>query len=62
SRFGLPQRLHGETGVDTLVIDGDLNDLRFFSDGQNRTKIETFIEQLARKSPPASKHREAEEL
>ncbi|MFQ6615740.1 MAG: 2-hydroxyacyl-CoA dehydratase subunit D [Fidelibacterota bacterium] len=46
SRFGLPGRLQEETGVDTLVIDGDLNDLRFFSDGQNRTKLETFIEQL----------------
>ncbi|MFQ6676422.1 MAG: 2-hydroxyacyl-CoA dehydratase subunit D [Fidelibacterota bacterium] len=47
SRFGLPQRLQEETGAHTLVIDGDLNDLRFFSDGQNRTKLETFIEQLA---------------
>lgn len=47
SRFGLPDRIRKETGIDTLTIDGDLNDLRFFSDGQSRTKIETFIEQLS---------------
>lgn len=49
SRFGLPGRLQEKTGTGTLVIDGDLNDLRFFSDGQNRTKLETFIEQLIAK-------------
>lgn len=47
SRFGLPQRLRKDAGVNTLTIDGDLNDLRFFSDGRARTNIETFIEQLA---------------
>ncbi len=46
SRFGLPSRLQSASGVDTLIIDGDLNDLRFFSDGQSRTKLETFFEQL----------------
>jgi benzoyl-CoA reductase/2-hydroxyglutaryl-CoA dehydratase subunit BcrC/BadD/HgdB len=46
SRFGLPGRLREATDVPTLTIDGDLNDLRFFSDGQARTKIETFVEQL----------------
>jgi len=46
NRFGLPQRLRNETGVETLTIDGDLNDLRFYSDGQTRTKLETFIEQF----------------
>ncbi|MEE9190482.1 MAG: 2-hydroxyacyl-CoA dehydratase family protein [Candidatus Neomarinimicrobiota bacterium] len=46
SRFGLPKRVREETGIDTLQIDGDLNDLRFFSDGQTKTRIETFIEQL----------------
>jgi hypothetical protein len=29
-----------------LVIDGDLNDLRCFSDEQARTNIEGFVEQL----------------
>ncbi len=47
NRFGLPQRLRDETGVGTLIIDGDLNDLRFFSDERARTKIETFVEQIS---------------
>ncbi len=46
SRFGMPQRLKDETGVETLVIEGDLCDLRFFSEAQSTTKIETFIEQM----------------
>lgn len=45
-RFGLPQRLKETTGVATLTIEGDLCDLRFFSEGQTITKIETFIEQI----------------
>jgi benzoyl-CoA reductase/2-hydroxyglutaryl-CoA dehydratase subunit BcrC/BadD/HgdB len=46
SRFGLPKRVEEATGIDTVSFDGDLVDLRFFSEGQTRTKIETFIEQL----------------
>lgn len=46
TRFGLPKRLQDETGVPSLILEGDLNDLRFFSDAQNRTKIETFMEQI----------------
>ena len=46
SRFGMAQRLKEETGIPTLIIEGDLCDLRFFSEGQSITKIETFIEQL----------------
>jgi benzoyl-CoA reductase/2-hydroxyglutaryl-CoA dehydratase subunit BcrC/BadD/HgdB len=46
SRFGMPQRLRKATGVPTLVIEGDLCDLRFYSEGQTATKIEAFIEQL----------------
>lgn len=49
SRFGLPKRLHDSIAIDTLTIDGDLNDLRFYSDGQSQTKLETFIEQLKSK-------------
>ncbi len=45
-RFGLPKRVKEATGIDTISFDGDLVDLRFFSDGQTRTKLETFIEQL----------------
>ena len=46
ARFGMPYRLREEANVETLVIEGDLCDLRFFSEGQTTTKIETFIEQL----------------
>jgi benzoyl-CoA reductase/2-hydroxyglutaryl-CoA dehydratase subunit BcrC/BadD/HgdB len=46
ARFGLPQRLRRQAGVPVLVLDGDLNDLRCFSDEQARTNIEGFVEQL----------------
>lgn len=46
AKFGMPQRLREMTGVPALVIEGDLCDLRFFSEGQSTTKIETFLEQL----------------
>jgi benzoyl-CoA reductase/2-hydroxyglutaryl-CoA dehydratase subunit BcrC/BadD/HgdB len=56
ARFGLPQRLQRSTGVPVLVLDGDLNDLRCFSEEQARTNIEGFVEQLegapARPPPP----------
>jgi benzoyl-CoA reductase/2-hydroxyglutaryl-CoA dehydratase subunit BcrC/BadD/HgdB len=46
SRFGMPQRLRENLGIPTLEIEGDLCDLRFYSEGQSTTKMETFIEQL----------------
>ena len=46
AKFGMPQRLQKETGVPSLIIEGDLCDLRFFSEGQSITKVETFLEQL----------------
>ncbi len=46
SRYGMPQRLERETGIPSLVISGDLNDLRCVSDEQTRTNVEAFIEQL----------------
>ncbi|MFI4963334.1 MAG: 2-hydroxyacyl-CoA dehydratase subunit D [Legionellales bacterium] len=46
SRFGMPQRLRESLGIPTLEIEGDLCDLRFYSEGQSITKIETFIEQI----------------
>lgn len=46
SRFGLPLRFYKEFGIPVLVIEGDLCDLRFYSEGQSTTKMETFIEQL----------------
>ncbi|MCB0480048.1 MAG: 2-hydroxyacyl-CoA dehydratase [Flavobacteriales bacterium] len=46
AKFGMPLRLKETTGVPSLVVEGDLCDLRFFSEGQSITKIETFIEQI----------------
>jgi benzoyl-CoA reductase/2-hydroxyglutaryl-CoA dehydratase subunit BcrC/BadD/HgdB len=51
SRYGLPQRLRKAIGVPVLVLDGDLNDLRCFSDEQARTNIEGFVEQLEGLAP-----------
>jgi benzoyl-CoA reductase/2-hydroxyglutaryl-CoA dehydratase subunit BcrC/BadD/HgdB len=45
-RYGMPQRLEKETGVPSLTINGDLNDLRLLSDEQTKTNVEAFIEQL----------------
>jgi benzoyl-CoA reductase/2-hydroxyglutaryl-CoA dehydratase subunit BcrC/BadD/HgdB len=46
SRYGLPQRLHEKLSKPYLVINGDLNDLRLYSEEQTRTNIEAFVEQL----------------
>lgn len=46
NRYGMPQRLEKGTGVPSIVINGDLNDLRLISDEQTKTNIEAFIEQL----------------
>jgi benzoyl-CoA reductase/2-hydroxyglutaryl-CoA dehydratase subunit BcrC/BadD/HgdB len=46
NRYQLPQRLQEKTGKPYLVINGDLNDLRLYSEEQSRTNIEAFIEQL----------------
>ena len=47
SRYDLPQRLQARTGKPFVLIDGDLNDLRLYSEEQTRTNIEAFIEQLS---------------
>jgi benzoyl-CoA reductase/2-hydroxyglutaryl-CoA dehydratase subunit BcrC/BadD/HgdB len=46
SRYGMPGRLRERLGIPVLVIDGDLNDLRCYSEEQSRTSIEGFVEQL----------------
>lgn len=46
NRYGMPQRLEKKTGIPSLTINGDLNDLRLISDEQTKTNIEAFIEQL----------------
>ena len=45
----MPQRLEKETGIPSLILNGDLNDLRCLSDEQTKTNIEAFIEQLEEK-------------
>jgi len=47
SRYQLPQRMQQLTGKPYLIINGDLNDLRLYSEEQARTNIEAFVEQLA---------------
>ena len=46
TRYGMPARITERLGIPTLVLDGDVNDLRCFSDEQARTNIEGFVEQL----------------
>jgi len=45
-RYGMPQRLEKRAGMPSLVINGDLNDLRMLSYEQTKTNVEAFIEQL----------------
>lgn len=47
SRYDMPQRLAAATGKPFVIIDGDLNDLRLYSEEQTRTNIEAFVEQLS---------------
>ena len=50
NRYGMPQRLQNKFGVPALTINGDLNDLRCYSEEQAVTNIEAFIEQLDERS------------
>ncbi|MDZ7619036.1 MAG: 2-hydroxyacyl-CoA dehydratase family protein, partial [Patescibacteria group bacterium] len=45
-RYGLAQRIQKASGRPYLIINGDLNDLRMYSEEQTRTNIEAFVEQL----------------
>jgi benzoyl-CoA reductase/2-hydroxyglutaryl-CoA dehydratase subunit BcrC/BadD/HgdB len=49
NRYGMPQRLEKKLKIPTLTINGDLNDLRCYSEEQAKTNIEAFIEQLEAK-------------
>ncbi len=46
-RYGLSKRIEADTGIPSLTIDGDLNDLRCVSDEQTKTNVEAFMELLA---------------
>ena len=45
SQYNLPNRLR-EHGIPSVTINGDLCDLRCFSDEQSATVIEAFVETL----------------
>jgi len=47
SRYDMPQRIQKKTGKPYVIVDGDLNDLRLYSEEQTRTNIEAFAEQLS---------------
>jgi benzoyl-CoA reductase/2-hydroxyglutaryl-CoA dehydratase subunit BcrC/BadD/HgdB len=49
-RYGMTQRLKDRLGIPNLVINGDLNDLRCYSEEQTVTNIEAFVEQLEESS------------
>jgi benzoyl-CoA reductase/2-hydroxyglutaryl-CoA dehydratase subunit BcrC/BadD/HgdB len=46
ARYGMPGRMRERFGIPSLIISGDLNDLRCYSEEQAKTNIEAFIEQL----------------
>jgi benzoyl-CoA reductase/2-hydroxyglutaryl-CoA dehydratase subunit BcrC/BadD/HgdB len=48
-RYEMAQRMHKKTGKPFLIVHGDLNDLRLYSEEQTRTNIEAFVEQLAQR-------------
>jgi hypothetical protein len=45
----MPERLDAKLRIPHLVINGDLNDLRLYSEEQARTNIQAFVEGLAQK-------------
>ena len=47
SRYDMPQRIQKKTDKPYVIVDGDLNDLRLYSEEQTRTNIEAFVEQLS---------------
>lgn len=49
NRYGMPERLEKKLNIPTLTINGDLNDLRCYSEEQAKTNIEAFVEQLGAK-------------
>ena len=46
NRYGMTKRLTERLGIPHLVINGDLNDLRCYSEEQTVTNIEAFVEQI----------------
>jgi benzoyl-CoA reductase/2-hydroxyglutaryl-CoA dehydratase subunit BcrC/BadD/HgdB len=49
NRYGMPERLQKSLNIPDMTINGDLNDLRCYSEEQSKTNLEAFIEQLEAK-------------
>jgi benzoyl-CoA reductase/2-hydroxyglutaryl-CoA dehydratase subunit BcrC/BadD/HgdB len=49
NRYGMPERLEKKLNIPAITINGDLNDMRCYSEEQAKTNIEAFIEQLGAK-------------
>jgi benzoyl-CoA reductase/2-hydroxyglutaryl-CoA dehydratase subunit BcrC/BadD/HgdB len=49
NRYGMVERISKKFNMPTLVVHGDLNDLRCYSEEQTRTNIEAYVEQLSEK-------------
>jgi benzoyl-CoA reductase/2-hydroxyglutaryl-CoA dehydratase subunit BcrC/BadD/HgdB len=45
-RYGMPERIYERLGVPSVIIGGDMTDLRLYSPDQTRTALEGFVEQL----------------
>lgn len=45
-RYGLPLRLKQQIGIPSVIIQGDLNDLRLYSAEQAQLQIEALVEQI----------------
>jgi benzoyl-CoA reductase/2-hydroxyglutaryl-CoA dehydratase subunit BcrC/BadD/HgdB len=45
----MPERLDAKLGIPHLVIHGDLNDLRLYSEEQAKTNIQAFVEGFAQR-------------
>jgi benzoyl-CoA reductase/2-hydroxyglutaryl-CoA dehydratase subunit BcrC/BadD/HgdB len=52
NRYGMPGRLSQKLGTPYVVLHGDLNDLRLYSEEQARTQVEALIEQLDDRGEP----------
>lgn len=46
NRYGMARRIGERLQIPTLIVNGDHNDLRCFSEEQTKTQIEAFVEQL----------------
>jgi len=47
--FGIPQIIYKETGIPSLILSGDMVDLRHFSEAETNLKIEAFLETIEKR-------------